>query len=107
MNLQRKFIMEKLNENPNGFFSMVYVKADGSIRHAVGRLHVSNPSHALKPGTGKFIGESAEDAYKNHNNLKYFDCNFESDSGRGAYRTAKIDRIQEMTIDKVHYTIVD
>lgn len=105
--------MEKLNESPNGFFSMVYIKADGSIRKATGRLHVSNPKHTLVPGTGKYIGESAQDAYIKHNNLKYFDCTVDGNPrngqtfGKGDFRTAKIERIKEMTINKVNYIIVD
>lgn len=111
--LKRADIISKLNESSNSFFSMTYIKADGSVRNATGRLHVSNPKHTLVPGTGAYIGESATDALKNHNNLKYFDCNVDGNPrhgqefGKGDYRTAKIDRITRIKINGVEYEVID
>lgn len=111
--LKRNEIISKLNENSNSFFSMTYVKADGSLRNATGRLHVQNPKHTLVPGTGLYIGESAEDVLKNHNNIKYFDCTVDGrprngqEFGKGDYRTAKIDRIKKIKISGITYEIVD
>lgn len=109
----RSMIVEKLNENPNQIFSMVYVKKNGEVRKATGRLHVSNPKHTLVPGTGLYIGQSAADALKIHNNLKYFDCGVDGNPrvgqipGKGDFRIAKIVSIKEITINGVHYDVID
>ncbi len=112
-NLKRTKIYNTINSNRNGFFWMKYIKADGTIREATGRLHVSNPKHTLVPGTGEFLGQSASDALKLHNNIKYFDCTVDGNPrngqefGKGDYRTAKIDRIIELKCNGIHYQIID
>ena len=108
----RSMIVKKLNENPNQIFAMVYVKKNGELRKATCRLHVSNPKHTLVPGTGLYAGESAADALKIHNNLKYFDLGVDGKpragqtEGKGDFRTAKIDSIKELTINGVHYDVI-
>ena len=111
--IKRSEIANKLETTNNKIFSMTYTKADGSIRSATGRLHVSKPKHTLVPGTGKFIGMSAETALAVHNNIKYFDCNIDGNPrkgqtpGKGDFRTAKIANIQTIRIDGVDYKVVD
>jgi hypothetical protein len=111
--IKRNEIYAKINEVPNGFFGMTYIKADGSVREATGRLHVKNPKHTLVPGTGAYLGESAQEALENHNNIKYFDCGVDGNPrhgqefGKGDYRTAKIDRITRIRIKGVEYEVID
>ena len=111
--LKREMLVSLLEENSNQIFSMIYIKANGEKRKAVCRLHVSNPKHTTKPGTGKYKGISSEEALKRHNNLKYFDLNAEGTPsigqtpGKGNYRTAKIDRIIEVTIKGIQYILID
>ena len=111
--IKRSEIVNRIESTPNNFFSMTYVKADGSLRSATGRLHVAKPKHTLVPGTGKFIGMSAETALAVHNNIKYFDCNIDGNPrkgqtpGKGDFRTAKIENIQTVRIDGVDYKVID
>ena len=111
--MKRSEIYDKLNANPYQFFGMTYIKANGDVRKATCRLHVQNPKHTQAPGTGQRTGQSAEDAYVDHNNLKYFDVTVEGKPGvgqtpgKGGYRTAKIDRIVEIRIGGEQYTIVN
>lgn len=113
INLKRADIYNTINKNANSFFWIKYIKADGTIREATGRLHVQQPKHTLVPGTGEFIGESASEALKFHNNIKYFDCTVDGkprngqEFGKGDYRTAKIDRILEIKTGGIHYQIID
>ena len=68
---------------------------------------VENPANATKPGTGKFIGQSAEDAEKLHNNLKYYNPTGEDAKGRGIYRTCGYDRIYQFTTRGVTFNVMD
>lgn len=68
---------------------------------------VENPANATKPGTGKFIGQSAEEAEKLHNNLKYYNPNGFDSKGRGVYRTCGYDRIYEFTTRGVTFNVMD
>ena len=111
--IHRADVYNKLNENRNQIFSMLYQKANGEMRKATCRLHVSNPKHCQAPGAGQFIGESAREALEIHNNIKYFDLGVEGvptasqTPGKGGYRTAKIDRIHEITVSGVTYEVID
>lgn len=111
--LKRSDLMNKLNANKHSIFSMIYRKASGEIRHATGRLHVSNPKHTLTPGTGKFKGQTAKMAYEKHFNVKYFDCNINGNPrvgqtfGKGDFRTAKIQNIEQITIAGETYQLID
>jgi hypothetical protein len=111
--IKRSEIATTLENNANSFFSMVYTKADGTKREATGRLHVANPKHTLVPGTGKFLGMSAETALKKHNNIKYFDCNIDGNPrkgqtfGKGDFRTAKIANIEQIKINGITYKVID
>lgn len=105
--IKRDQILDTINRNPNHIFAMTYIKADGSLREATCRLHVQNPQHTLKPGTGLYAGESFEHAYNVNGNIKYFDMGVEGDGGKGGFRTAKIARIQTVTVDGHTYHVVD
>lgn len=105
--INRNSVAELIYSAENKFFGMTYIKADGSLRNAVCRLHVSNPTHCQKPGEGKYKGQSAEEALKKNNNIKYFDVTVENETGKGAFRTAKIDRIQTVTVNGEKYEVID
>lgn len=111
--LKRSELMTMLYANKHSIFSMLYKKSSGEMRKATGRLHVANPKHTLVPGTGEFLGQSSKEAYKKHFNLKYFDCNIDGNPrhgqtfGKGDYRTAKIENIQEVTIAGTTYQLID
>ena len=51
----------------------------------VAQKAVSNPKNATKPGEGVYVGQSAEDAECDNNNLKYFNPNGKDKKGRGVY----------------------
>lgn len=111
--LKRTDLMSKLIANKHAIFSMIYKKASGETRHATCRLHVSNPQHTLVPGTGKFKGQTAETAYEKHFNIKYFDCGVDGNPrvgqtfGKGDFRTAKIQNIEQITIAGEIYQLID
>lgn len=107
--VKRAEVYALINTNPTHIFGMVYKKADGSIRTATCKLHVTNPTYCLKPGTGSFIGESAEHALTVNNNIKYFDMGIKDENGKrtGGYRTAKIDNIISVTVNGVTYAVID
>lgn len=111
--IKRTQLLSFLDNHKNAIFSMIYRKTSGEIRHATGRLHVSNPKHTLVPGTGQYLGQSADEAYKKHFNLKYFDCGVDGNPrhgqtfGKGDYRTAKIDNIQQITIAGDSYELIN
>lgn len=105
--IRRNEIVNKINEVPNLIFAMTYIKADGTLRKATCRLHVSNPTHCQKPGEGLYAGESFKHALEVNNNIKYFDLGVEGDGGKGGFRTAKIDRIQTVTINGQQYDVID
>ena len=73
--IKRNEIVNTINTNPNRIFGMTYIKADGTLRTASCKLHVSNPTHCQKPGTGLYQGESFKHALEVNNNIKYFDMN--------------------------------
>ena len=68
---------------------------------------VTKPTNALKPGTGKFIGQSAEEAEVKNNNLKYFNPNGKDEKGRGIYRSCGYDKIYYLKLRGVEYEVVD
>ena len=102
--IKRSEVYSVLQKNANLIFGMEYIKADGSLRKATCRLHVNDPKYANKPNGN---GLTAESAYQEYNNIKYFDCNVEGNGGKGGYRTAKIDRIQKLKIKGVEYKVID
>lgn len=100
-------VVDLLNTRPTSIFGMVYRKQDGTLRTASGRLHVTNPSHGTKPGQGIRIGQSAEEALE-QGNLKYYDMGKKNPDGtQGAYRTAKISRIERLTFGGLVYRVED
>jgi hypothetical protein len=66
-----------------------------------------NPTNALKPGTGKFIGQSAEEAEAKNNVLKYFNPNGKDSKGRGIYRSCGYERIYRLKTKGVEYEVID
>lgn len=105
--LKRNEIVNKINEVPNLMFSMVYIKKDGTQRRAVGRLHVSNPDHGIKPGQGQYKGQSGKEALEKYGNLKYYDMTAVDDKGQGAFRTAKLENILSLKVNGINYSIID
>lgn len=105
--IHRNEIVPRLNLNPNQIFAMTYKKADGTLRKATCRLHVQNPSHCQAPGEGIREGESAFHALRVNNNIKYFDMTVDGDGGKGGYRTAKIERIETVSIGGHYYKVID
>lgn len=106
--IRRSEIIPFIEKNaPNNIFGMVYIKANGEERTASCRLHVQNPTHCQAPGTGTRAGESFDHALKVNGNIKYFDLNVEGDDGKGGYRTAKLERIQTVTIMGHTYHVID
>ena len=68
---------------------------------------VINPTNALKPGTGKYKGQSAEEAEIKNNVLKYFNPNGADDKGRGVYRSCGYEKIYYLKTKGVEFEIVD
>lgn len=65
---------------------------------------IYNPKNAKKPN-GK--GQSAKEAEKLHNNLKYYACADWDGNGRGIYRSCGYDRIYRLTTKGVTYDVCD
>lgn len=105
--IKRTEIVPLLNLTPNQIFGMTYIKADGTLRKATCRLHVQNPSHCQAPGEGSREGESAFHALRVNGNIKYFDLTVDGDGGKGGYRTAKLERIETVSIGGHYYKVVD
>lgn len=105
--IHRNEIVPRLNLTPNQIFGMTYIKADGTLRKATCRLHVQNPSHCQAPGEGIREGESAFHALRVNNNIKYFDLTVDGDGGKGGYRTAKLERIETVSIGGHYYKVID
>ena len=68
---------------------------------------VSNPKNATKPGQGAFKGQSAEEAERKNNNLKYYNCNGSDEKGRGVYRSCGYDRIYKIITNGIEYEVID
>ena len=105
--IKRTEIVPRLNLTPNQIFGMTYIKADGTLRKATCRLHVQNPSHCQAPGEGIREGESAFHALRVNNNIKYFDLTVQNETGKGGYRTAKLERIETVSIGGHYYKVID
>lgn len=73
----------------------------------VAQKGVSDPTNALKPGTGKYKGQSAEDAEIKNNVLKYFNPRGIDNRGQGVYRSCGYEKIFYLKIRGVEYNIVD
>jgi hypothetical protein len=73
----------------------------------VAQKAVDNPKNALKPGTGKFIGQSAEEAEKKNNVLKYFNPHGVDSKGRGVYRSCGYERIYALKTKGIEFEIID
>ena len=68
-------------------------------RFATAKLGVTDPQNALKPGTGKYKGESFEEALEK-GRMIYFDMNVENPDGtKGNYRQCKIENIKEIRMN--------
>lgn len=75
------------------------------VRFTRAQKGVSEPSTALKPGTGKYAGMSAPDAEK-IGVLKFFDMDAKNKAGfRGDYRSARFDSIRRLTMNGKEYVI--
>ena len=68
---------------------------------------VDNPTNALKPGTGKYVGQSAEEAEIKNNVLKYFNPNGYDKKGRGVYRSCGFEKIYYLKTKGVEYEVID
>ena len=77
------------------------------VCETVAQKGVMNPANALKPGTGKFIGQSAEEAEIKNNVLKYFNPNGSDAKGRGIYRSCGYERIYRLKTKGVEYEVID
>ena len=73
----------------------------------VAQKAVSDPTNATKPGTGKYKGQSAEEAEAKNNVLKYFNPCGADEKGRGVYRSCGFEKIYYLKIRGVEYNIVD
>ena len=74
-------------------------------RYSRVQLGVKNPKNCTKPGCGKFIGESSEDALKD-GRLKYFDMDVvNKDGSRGCYRQCVIENIRRIHLNGNVYII--
>ena len=74
-------------------------------RYSRVQLGVKNPKNCTKPGQGKFIGESGEEAMK-VGRLKYFDMDVvNADGSRGCYRQCVINNIHCLHINGIEYII--
>ena len=104
--LKRAEIFSKLNEHPTETFGLTYLKLDGTVRSASARLHVQNPTHGTKPGQGTRKGRSAKEAAA-AGDLLYFDMTKVTPDGRGAFRTAKLDRVLKIVAHGVEYLVED
>ena len=84
-----------------------------ALYQATGRRKSSVARVRLVPGTGKFKGQTAETAYEKHFNVKYFDCGVDGNPrvgqtfGKGDFRTAKIQNIEQVTISGETYQLID
>jgi hypothetical protein len=68
---------------------------------------VSNPKNALKPGTGMFKGQSAENAEKHNNNFKFYATNGCDDKGKGVYRQCGFNKVYYLQVDGIEYKTDD
>jgi hypothetical protein len=84
------------------FFSMRYVKKDGSFREATAQLHVSNPRDTKLTPNG--TGESAVEALEN-GRIKYYEAHHETQTN-GAYRQCRIDRLIDLKVKGVNYIVI-
>ena len=84
------------------FFSMKYIKKDGSYREATCQLHVSNPRNEAITPNGK--GETAREALKD-GRIKYYEAHH-AETKQGVYRQCRIDRLVSLKIHGVTYNVI-
>ena len=85
------------------FFSMTYIKKDGTRREATAQLHVSNPrNEALTPNG---LGETAYEALQG-GRIKYYEPHHAGLEGAGVYRQCRIDRLISMKVKGVTYKVI-
>lgn len=66
---------------------------------------VANPTTAQKPGTGQYVGVSAQQAAQN-GVLKFFDMDSKNkNGGRGDYRSARFEMIRRLAIAGTEYIV--
>ena len=84
------------------FFSLKYIKKDGTYREATCQLHVSNPRNtAITPnGTGETAKEAMEGG-----RIKYYEAHHPGDMN-GVYRQCRIDRLVSMKIRGIEYIVI-
>ena len=73
----------------------------------VAQKAVSDPTNATKPGTGKYNGQSAEEAEAKNNVLKYFNPCGADEKGRGVYRSCGFEKIYYLKTKGVEYDVID
>lgn len=84
------------------FFSMRYVKKDGSFREATCQLHVNNPRDTNLTPNG--TGEPAYKALAN-GRIKYYEAHHETQTN-GAYRQCRVDRLIDIKVKGVNYIVI-
>ena len=104
VNITTEQVPEILYNNVKGaeFFTIDFVKADGSPRKATAQLHVSNPRNTEI--TPKGTGESAKEALKS-GRIKFYEPHHPGDM-EGVYRQCRIDRVHSMKIRGVLYKVI-
>lgn len=104
VNITEEEVPEILYNNVKGaeFFTIDFVKADGTDRRATAQLHVSNPrNEAITP---KGTGESAQEALK-CGRIKFYEPHHPGDM-EGVYRQCKISRVKSMKIRGVVFKVI-
>ena len=84
------------------FISLRYVKKDGTVRDAVGQLHVSNPRNTAV--TPKGNGESATQALSK-GRVKYYETHHKEEK-TGVYRQCAVERLIYIKVRGVTYNVI-
>ena len=84
------------------FISLRYVKKDGTVRDAVGQLHVSNPRN--EAATPKGTGESASHALGKGRG-KYYETHHKEEK-TGVYRQCAVERLIHIKVRGVTYNVI-
>ena len=104
----RDEIVSFVRNVPNGrMIGIEWIKADGSVRKGSCCFGVQHPTHVTAPGQGIRQGVGFNEAVQNCV-LKFFDVNAEAkNGGKGAYRSARLDRIISLAYDGKRHIIED
>ena len=106
--MRRNEIVNFVRGITNGkFIHIEFVKANGELRNATVQFGVQHPTNVTAPGQGVRKGRSFDEAVAD-GTLVFFEANKVNPNGtRGAYRSAKLDRILSITANGVKYEIED